>query len=834
MSDRPSLAAQAAPALDLSRLRGLTGIEKPPAEPTLWEQVSTAARGAAANDAPGADQARRRDALDQELATIVAELRARGVASDRYTRRLARDAFALSYDTDAIWAGVAQAKAQDAKAFTDLEPDYRRFEQRVTQPVVARIAQERGVQERSGWTPWLAGQFYGGMSDPINQATTVIGAGQAQTILGTALREAALNARVEAAMQPARALERAAAGQDTTPGQMVAEVAIAAGAGAAFGGALKAGEKAVARTAIGQLADEVREAIPPERRTDVEQRALREADRVDDTLRASPFRSGPGSDAHLARVETATQQLRDEGAIPQRKVTQRFDFNAYSIRVGKSESGGRWDAQSPTSTAYGMYQITEDTWLRTARSLPAFSNMSREALLNRRSNPAAQETVFRALTDANRTALRRIGAAETHGNLYLMHFAGQGGAERILRAAPDTPIEQLLSARAIAANSWLRGKSAADMREWAARKMGEAPDETPQLAPERFNDGAELETAQRALDEAEAEAQRARAAMAENAGDRPFEMPEPERPVGMDWDPADTPAPSPRQQWADTVERLSAQRAGEVREALSHPEVGAIDVKWGEAGTGPNTGWGLAKILARHPEVIERLPDLIAEMQIASQTANRIRLESPDHLAVVRLDWEDAEQKWLLTAFEKERVSPAAEDGRVAGGGRDGSPGFETDRNIDLASDDGNAAHLLREAWSDDAAIGRVPQPVYALREADGEILAFAPSREELADAAELTDADWEIVLARPPEGDQPPAAVTGFDDPDDLAAQAQADSLEHDLRMWLAEEQAQGLTVRLNDEGNVISAADAMDELDSDWTALDAAEACMRPGGTD
>lgn len=833
MSDRPSLAAQAAPAIDLSRLRGLTGIEKPPAEPSLWEQVSTAARGAAANDGPGADQARRRDALDRELETIVGELRQRGIASDRYTRRLARDAFALSYDTDAIWAGVAQARAADPKAFAGIEPDYRRFEQRVTQPVAARIAQERSVQDRSSWVPWLAGQFYGSMTDPINQATTLVGAGQSQTILGAAVREAALNARVEAALTPATALERAAAGQDPTTGELAANIAIAAGAGAAFGGALKAGERAIARTPIGQLADEARATIPPERRTPAEQAALREADRTDEVLRASPFRSGPGSDAHLARMDAATKQLKDEGAIPQRRVVPRFDFNAYSIQVGKSESGGRWNAQSSTSTAYGMYQITEDTWLRTARTVPSLKGLSREALLNRRSNPAAQDAVFRALTDANRAALRRIGAAETHGNLYLMHFAGQGGAERILRAAPDTPIEQLLSARAINANRWLRGKSAADMREWAARKMGEAPDETPQLAPERFagegTDGGELAVAQQALDAAEADVQRSRQAMAER--DRPpIDVPEPERAVGMDWDPADSPAPSPQQRWSDTVEQLSAARAGEVREALSHPEVGAIDVKWGEAGSGPNTGWGLSKILARHPEVVEQLPELIAEMQIASQTANRIRLESPDHLAVVRLDWEGAEQKWLLTAFEKERASPAAEDGRAAGGNRDGSPGSETATDIDPAAGDGNVPRPLREGWADDAAAGRTPQPAYVLRDADGEMLAIAPTREALADAAELTDADWEIVLARPPEGSEPPVPTRGFDDPDDIAAQAQADSLEHDLRMWLAEEEAQGLTVRLNDEGDVISAADAMDDLDTDWSALDAAEACMRP----
>ncbi len=68
------------------------------------------------------------------------------------------------------------------------------------------------------------------------------------------------------------------------------------------------------------------------------------------------------------------------------------------------------------------------------------------------------------------------------------------------------------------------------------------------------------------------------------------------------------------------------------------------------------------------------------------------------------------------------------------------------------------------------------------------------------------------------------------FDDPAGDGATHQIDSLEHDLRMWLAEDEAAGLTVRLNEEGDVVSAADALHDLDQDEAAIAAARACMAP----
>lgn len=107
------------------------------------------------------------------------------------------------------------------------------------------------------------------------------------------------------------------------------------------------------------------------------------------------------------------------------------------------------------------------------------------------------------------------------------------------------------------------------------------------------------------------------------------------------------------------IKALTELQDGEAVAALQHPEVGDIDLVWGNAGTRESNGSGLAKLVKWHPEVIEDLQGVISSLKVAERTENRIQLESETHKAAVRLEWNGAAKKWLLTAFEK----------RVVGGG---------------------------------------------------------------------------------------------------------------------------------------------------------------------
>ena len=103
----------------------------------------------------------------------------------------------------------------------------------------------------------------------------------------------------------------------------------------------------------------------------------------------------------------------------------------------------------------------------------------------------------------------------------------------------------------------------------------------------------------------------------------------------------------------EAIEFLKTKKSGEAIGALNHKDVGDIDLVWGEEGTGKSDGYGLAKLVKYHPEVLDNLQGILNDMHITAQTANRIQMESDTHQASVRLTWDNQKKTWLLTAFEK-------------------------------------------------------------------------------------------------------------------------------------------------------------------------------------
>ena len=96
---------------------------------------------------------------------------------------------------------------------------------------------------------------------------------------------------------------------------------------------------------------------------------------------------------------------------------------------------------------------------------------------------------------------------------------------------------------------------------------------------------------------------------------------------------------------------LEQQQGGVARDALYNAEVGPIDLVWGQAGTNQSNGFGLAKLIAWHPEVVSDLPERIAAMHVIDKSTNRVRLASDTSAAAVRLDWDGNDRRWLLTAY---------------------------------------------------------------------------------------------------------------------------------------------------------------------------------------
>ena len=140
------------------------------------------------------------------------------------------------------------------------------------------------------------------------------------------------------------------------------------------------------------------------------------------------------------------------------------------IRV---ESAGNASARNPRSTATGLGQFIEGTWLRMMRSYrpDLVVNLSRRELLDLRLDPDMSRQMVRHLAQENEGYLRARGHAISAGRLYLAHFLGPAGADQALRAGPEQSVDNVMGAAVVSANPFLRGWSIAQLQNWAERKM---------------------------------------------------------------------------------------------------------------------------------------------------------------------------------------------------------------------------------------------------------------------------------------------------------------------------------------------------------------------------
>ena len=149
------------------------------------------------------------------------------------------------------------------------------------------------------------------------------------------------------------------------------------------------------------------------------------------------------------------------------------DFQ-YLLAQAKIESAMNPQARARTSSAGGLYQFIDSTWLATldkhgdAYGFGAVSAAidqrggrsrvsdpaQRQAILALKMDPRASALMAGALANDNRASLNASLGREPDGaELYLAHFLGADGAARVLgtlATAPDTPAAAILPAAAAA------------------------------------------------------------------------------------------------------------------------------------------------------------------------------------------------------------------------------------------------------------------------------------------------------------------------------------------------------------------------------------------------
>lgn len=143
-------------------------------------------------------------------------------------------------------------------------------------------------------------------------------------------------------------------------------------------------------------------------------------------------------------------------------------------RIVQIESAGNPNAKAPTSSAAGLGQFITATWLATVRKhKPALLQTKSEAeVATMRRGIATAALQLEMLARFTEDNARALGPNWVDGDLYLAHFLGIGAAAKLLRAAPSTPVSNLVSYEAIKANrSILEGKNAGAVRAWAHDSM---------------------------------------------------------------------------------------------------------------------------------------------------------------------------------------------------------------------------------------------------------------------------------------------------------------------------------------------------------------------------
>lgn len=192
---------------------------------------------------------------------------------------------------------------------------------------------------------------------------------------------------------------------------------------------------------------------------------------------------------------------RVEGAIRHAAVRSGVDFS-FLYNQARLESSLNPEARARTSSATGLFQFIDQTWLATVEKHGAEHGLgwaaaaiqrgangryhvadpqARQQIMNLRRNPEAASAMAAEFANDNRAHLeRRLGRPAAPVDMYLAHFLGAGGATRFLQAyetRPDAPAAasfpaQARANRAIFYDRQGSPRSFAEVRDLFAARLG--------------------------------------------------------------------------------------------------------------------------------------------------------------------------------------------------------------------------------------------------------------------------------------------------------------------------------------------------------------------------
>jgi len=739
-----------------------------------------------------------------------------------------------------IFAEIARRRRTDPRFLAGIPNTADEYREQINAPARARLAEIHDVQRRAttlGTIGGFAGGMAGSLLDPPVAVTLPFG-GFGRAPFQRILTEGLVSGSVELALQPSVAHNYRTLGVDYGLGDAAISVLMAATGGAAvrglFEGARPAGRilgRVYDRTAEAtfnavpealqrrwadagtfegrRILEGFRRAVPEDEWLPDERAAVAVIERNAEVRESSPFAADHAGDAeHLRRLSVALDALTDDmppplsarlraeaalppGPLPEASIPRSVSSRGTSAareqlkaRIRRAESGGDDAARNPRSSATGRYQFVDRTWLRLYRRRYASQGLSDGEVLALRRDPRLQEQLMDDLTAHNGAVLRRHGHEESAGNLYLLHFAGDGGGVALLRAAPDTPAGRVLGAAAIAANPHLRGRTAADVIAWAHRAVGgDAP------APARLGGG----------NAAPGLAREAEPAMARRD-------------------------PEPSEDWREALERLQDEAADEAPVVMAEPlpslrrDLFESDEDWAEA-------------QLRFNRELDQPEEIAASMGVNGPPARETAAPAPEGRSA------DAEPERASATVPK-RATDVAGNAYPMRGEELPSAGLApanlSEHGVVYVGRRNTIHFLIDEAFphtperGDWAEVGFIsPRGEFLSREQALDWVDRNEGRVSPSDNMEgqLDALDYrEQIGSRRQEIDSP--ALARFDAPDSEGVRAQIASIEHDLK--IDAEAGAGPAFRLGEEGDELSAARVLDEADAELGFANLLKGCL------
>lgn len=161
-----------------------------------------------------------------------------------------------------------------------------------------------------------------------------------------------------------------------------------------------------------------------------------------------------------SQIQGASKQVIDAISHASKKTGVDFD---YLVNQARTESSFKPNAQAKTSSATGLYQFIDQTWLSTVSKHGSkhglqnevsdiqqdfqgryfiSNDTQRDHVMNLRKNPEIASLMAAEFAQDNQNYIEsKTGINATQTDLYFAHFLGAGGATKFIKAMQDDPYQ---------------------------------------------------------------------------------------------------------------------------------------------------------------------------------------------------------------------------------------------------------------------------------------------------------------------------------------------------------------------------------------------------------